>query len=250
LCSPLAIRCASGTLPRARRTTYGKQLSPLHYSRSKRNGFSAVAANVQKSLVAACEYGLNPEVLIFKYPGKDPVHKFKADTTIQCSSMTFSRDGRYLLMIGAVPDYTLSLLDLEAGKKLACTEKIPCHKNFKRAKFNPVNSREFAILASDCCYFYKIHPAYEVTQQKGQNFLGESDRLQKTEFRSENPEVTFGYFVWDGYGRVHICADLPQLIQVDSHTAAEECCLALQARPLTCTITQKHMIIALDDGAI
>jgi len=35
------------------------------------------------------------------------------DTTVKCIGMAFSRDGRHLLMIGGVPDFKLSIYDVE-----------------------------------------------------------------------------------------------------------------------------------------
>ena len=75
-------------------------------------------SNYTRNLIAAAEYGLNPEVHVFKYPGKELVHKFKADTTIKVLDMVFSRDGRYLLMVGGIPDFRISIYDLDSGKKL------------------------------------------------------------------------------------------------------------------------------------
>jgi len=44
--------------------------------------------------------------------------------------------------------------------------KLPCDlKDFKLVKFDPSNSKEFALLSNTVMYFYKIHQAYEVTEQ-------------------------------------------------------------------------------------
>ena len=118
--------------------------------------------------MAAAEYGLKPEVHIYKLPGKEMIHKIRADTTIRLIDMVFSRDGRYLLMVGGIPDFKISIFDLENGKMLnlsgashgtAQTEcKLPCKPtDYKKAKFNPQNSKEFAILANQTMYFYKVH---------------------------------------------------------------------------------------------
>jgi WD40 repeat protein len=41
--------------------------------------------------------------------------------------MVFSRDGKYLLMIGGSPDYRISIFDLENNKKVNLAEsKLPC----------------------------------------------------------------------------------------------------------------------------
>lgn len=88
------------------------------YIWSKRNGYSLVAANYIKNYIAAAEYGLNPEIHIYRIPGKEMVFKFKADTKIRVMDMVFSRDGKYLLMIGGIPDFTISIFDTENNKLL------------------------------------------------------------------------------------------------------------------------------------
>jgi hypothetical protein len=108
--------------------------------RSKRNGYCLVTANYHKNYIAAAEYGLGPEVHIYRYPGKDLIHKFKADTTIRLLDMVFSRDGRYLIMIGGIPDFKISIFDLENNKKISLNAdaKLPCKAaDYKKCKFNP-----------------------------------------------------------------------------------------------------------------
>lgn len=88
------------------------------------------------------------------------VYKIKADTTIRCTDMVFSRDGRYLLMIGGIPDFKISIFDLENNKKLniAGENKIPCKPaEYKKSKFNPADNNEFCILSNSVVYFYKVH---------------------------------------------------------------------------------------------
>jgi hypothetical protein len=65
--------------------------------------------------------------------------------------MIFSRDGKYLLMIGGIPDFKISIFDLENNKKLNFGQdcKIPCKPgDYKKAKFNPSNAKEFCILSN------------------------------------------------------------------------------------------------------
>lgn len=73
--------------------------------------------------------------------------------------MAFSRDGKYLLMIGGIPDFKLSIFDLENNKLINLVEaKLPCKPDeYKKVKFNPANNREFALLSQNCMYFYKIN---------------------------------------------------------------------------------------------
>ena len=162
-----ATQSSSGTVPPARRTIYGRLiLSPLLniLNRSKRNGYCLATSNYHKNLIAAADYGLNPEVHIFRYPSKELVTRFKADTTIKMLDMAFSRDGRYLLMIGGIPDFRISIFDIELNKKFSIKPdvKLPCKpQEYKKVKFNPVNDREFAILSTNCVYFFSMVEGFE-----------------------------------------------------------------------------------------
>lgn len=52
--------------------------------------------------------------------------------------MVFSRDAKYLLMIGGVPDFRISIFDLEKEKLMNMTAKLPFKPNkFIKAEFNP-----------------------------------------------------------------------------------------------------------------
>lgn len=207
-------------------------------------------ANYNNSYVAAAEYGLNPEVHIYRVPSKELVHKFAMDTTVKCIGMAFSRDGRYLIMIGGVPDFRISIFDVENNKKLVMPEsKLPCKpEEFLQAKFNPSNRNQFAILSQTALYTYSIHGAYDVTEKGEQKILGESFRLEHSEFRDENPEMTFTRFIWDQYNRVHICTDMNVLLQVNPKQSKIEGSINTTSRPITCILTQKHLIVSLEEG--
>jgi len=136
------------------------------------------------------------------------------DTMVKCIAMAFSRDGRYLLMIGGVPDFKISIYDLDESKKLVIPEtKLPCKaEEFLGVKFNPANKEQFAILSQTALYNYFLHPAYDVTERGDKKFLGRSYRLEHTCFKDENPELTYSKFIWDPYGRVHLCTDMPVIL--------------------------------------
>jgi hypothetical protein len=77
--------------------------------------------------VACAEYGLNPECHIFRLPTKELVYKFHIDTTVRVIGMAFSRCGNYLVLVGGVPDFRISIFDVENNKKLVMPEsKLPC----------------------------------------------------------------------------------------------------------------------------
>ena len=58
-------------------------------------------------MLAAAEYGLNPECHIYTMPSKKLVTKFKMQTRLKCIAMAFSRCGNYLLLLGGVPDFNI-----------------------------------------------------------------------------------------------------------------------------------------------
>lgn len=67
-------------------------------------------------------------------------------------------------MIGGIPDFRISIFDVEAGKMLSIKPeaKLPCKTSaYLKAKFNPVNDREFAILSTNAVYFYKVVEGFE-----------------------------------------------------------------------------------------
>lgn len=125
-----------------------------------------VTANYNTGLIAAAEYGLNPEVHIYRSKTKELAYSFKMDTTVKCIGMVFSRDGKYLLMIGGVPDFKISIFDVELNKKIVMPEtKLPCKpEEFISAKFNPSNKNQFCILSQQVLYMFIIHQAYDVTE--------------------------------------------------------------------------------------
>jgi len=90
-------------------------------------------------------------------PSKRLIADFKMKTTLKCVGMSFSRDGKYLLMIGGIPDFNISIYDLE-NKKFLITEELKLkHRNdFLSVKFNPRSKLEFCILSKQKILFYSM----------------------------------------------------------------------------------------------
>lgn len=172
-------------------------------------------------------------------------------------------------MIGGIPDFRISIYDLEANKKLTVKPetKLPCKASeFRKAKFNPSNDREFAILTQNAIYFYTMVEGFEgqlveggshqnqgdeqIEEDKEHYEVDQHERLSFIEYKNENPEVQYTSFIWDQFRHVHLCCDLPLVLQIDSKTGREVSSLSLPARPLVLLITQKHMIASLDNGLI
>lgn len=87
-------------------------------------------------------------------------------------------------------------------------------------------------------------------EEKEHYEVDQHERLSYIEYHNENPDVNFTSFIWDQFRRVHICCDYPMIISVDSKTAREESTLSLPSRPMTAILTQKHLIVSLEDGLI
>ncbi len=68
--------CASGTSTKGGRTTFCGNLI-TNYLSSKRNGFCACGVNDLRQLIAVADYGLEPEIQVYKMPSKELLFKFK-----------------------------------------------------------------------------------------------------------------------------------------------------------------------------
>ena len=81
-------------------------------------------------------------------PGKRLIADFKMKTTLRCIGLEFSRDGKYLLIIGGLPDFNITIYDLE-NKKFLITEehKLKYRSDFLSVNFNPRSKNEFCILS-------------------------------------------------------------------------------------------------------
>ena len=76
-------------------------------------GFSCFATNPMKNLIAVAEYGLKPKCYIHHCPSKGVFAQFEMDTTLKAQGMAFSRDGKYLVILGGLPDFRISIFDLD-----------------------------------------------------------------------------------------------------------------------------------------
>ena len=133
---------------------------------SKKNGYTACTANYMKGYIAAAEYGLDPDIHIYKYPGSQMVAKIKAETKIKCTDLTFSRDCTRLLMIGDKPDYKISIYDLEERKMLTINETLK-DKQYLKAEFNPADSDQFYVASPNVLTFYSIiRNSYTITKDE------------------------------------------------------------------------------------
>ena len=117
-------------------------------------------------------------------PGKKLVADFKLRTTLKVTGMAFSRDGKYLIIIGGLPDFNITIYDRES-KKFIITEdlKLKSHQDFISVSFNPRSKDEFCILTSQKAQFYKILPAFrfidenEREDRDGESYGGDGENF-------------------------------------------------------------------------
>ena len=139
---------------------------------SKKNGYTCCTANYMKGFIAAAEYGLNPEIHIYNHPDNHLIAKIKAETTIQCLDLAFSRDCTRLLMIGDKPDYKISIYDIEQKKMLTINETLK-DKMYLTSGFNPADPDQFFIASPHNLVFYNIiRNSYTVTKEDDENSIG------------------------------------------------------------------------------
>ena len=228
-----------------------------------------MATSYNNGLIAAAENGLNPSCHIFQMPGKKIIADFKMNTTLKCVGMAFSRDGKYLVIIGGLPDFNITIYDLENKKFLVTEEqKLKHRKEFISVKFNPRSKNEFAILSSHKVQFYTILPAFQYLGEEGGYNEGESDggqnnfidawRFEVEEFDAmdvpvvdgNDARVEFTNMTWDIQNRVFLCTNQKKLFHVTSknpHIGDE---VALSAEPLSVVMTPRHILVSQANGII
>ena len=78
-------------------------------------------------------------------------------TTLSVMGMDFSRDGKYLIIIGGTPDFNISIYDIQAGQFMITPEtKLKNKKDFINVRWNPRSNKEFYILSKTKIEFYTI----------------------------------------------------------------------------------------------
>jgi len=105
--------------------------------------------------------------------------------------MSFSRDGNFLLIVGGVPDFTISIYDIkqQAFIKIPLTKLPFKHSQLRSAAFNPRSSEEFCILSDTKIYFYTLKHAF----MQGESTVRDNDEEEnvfelKESFRFEVSE--------------------------------------------------------------
>lgn len=122
-----------------------------------------ICTSPNNNLIAASEYGLQPECHVYQMPSKQVIAQFTMQTTLRSSAMSFSRDGNYLLIVGGVPDFTISIYDIKAQAfiKIPSTKLPFKHSQLRCAAFNPRSSEEFCVLSDTKVYFYSLKHAFQ-----------------------------------------------------------------------------------------
>lgn len=72
--------------------------------------------------VATCKYqllmwiGLKPQINIFNVEKFELVQVLSGGSSIEFKDLCFSRDGKYLISLGSVPDRRIAVFEVETGK--------------------------------------------------------------------------------------------------------------------------------------
>ena len=195
-------------------------------------GFSAVTANYTKGYIAACEHKLRPDVYIYRYTSTNAggrtevVDKFPAETTIQCVDMHLTRDCSRLLMVGSKPDFKLSVYDLNEKRMLTVDKKLRDRAHIK-AEFDPANDEVFAVMGQHQLMLYRIHRAYQVREEGGQDVIDESERVSECDYELD-PGNRFFTFVWDQYSKIFASTAAATVVMIDGNTGREESVFQLE----------------------
>ena len=161
-------------------------------------------------------------------PGKQKIADFELKTTLSVMGMDFSRDGKFLIIIGGTPDFNISIYDIQNGKFLITPDTVlQSKKDFIAVRWNPRNNREFYILSKTKIQFYTLKEAFtflgdneqnENESEAGAHNFIDSMRFVVEEFNSsEIPDegasgpIVFTRAKWDAYNRVQMCTNLPKL---------------------------------------
>ena len=161
-------------------------------------------------------------------PGKQKIADFKMKTTLSVLGMDFSRDGKFLIIVGGTPDFNISIYDIEKRQLMITPDtQLKSKKDFINVRFNPRSNKEFYILSKSQIQFYTLKEAFTISgdnerneaESEGevQNFI-DSWRFHVEEFScADIPDegaagpVVFTRAKWDAYNRVVMCTNLPKI---------------------------------------
>lgn len=112
-------------------------------------GTSAIAFCARQGVFAVGEKGVNPRIHVYSYTGSadadSPLFRFehrqtlRDATAMEFSDLRFSRDGKYLVALGSIPDHCLSVWEWEVGK---CLAKTSAPEQSRSVSFNPRNANQ------------------------------------------------------------------------------------------------------------
>ena len=90
-------------------------------------------------------------------------------TTLSVVGMDFSRDGKFLIIIGGTPDFNISIYDIEKRQLMITPDTtLQCKKDFISVRFNPRSNKEFYIFSQTKIQFFTLKEAF--------TFLGDNER--------------------------------------------------------------------------
>mmetsp|Transcript_5523 Transcript_5523/g.20760 ORF Transcript_5523/g.20760 Transcript_5523/m.20760 type:complete len:1827 (-) Transcript_5523:1768-7248(-) len=90
----------------------GKQLNPA--------GTNAIAFSISQNIFAIAEKKLNPSIHIYDTESFEHLMTLSNATKIEFKCLSFSRDGKFLVALGSLPDFSICVWNVETGE-LMCT---------------------------------------------------------------------------------------------------------------------------------
>lgn len=111
------------------------------------SGTSVIAFHQKSHVFAVGEKGLRPKIHIYSYDldYSNDIFMFQhrqtllEATTMEFNDFQFSRDGEYLVALGAIPDHTISIWDWENEK---CLVQHNAPEQCRNITFNPRNKHQ------------------------------------------------------------------------------------------------------------
>lgn len=154
-------------------------------------------------------------------------------------------------MIGDKPDYKISIYNIEDKKMLTINETLK-DKTYLLAAFNPADPDQFFVASPQNLTFYSIiKSSYTLTKEDGgESSISKCERVNSMIFAPENPETIYRDIVWDPYSKLYIATDQSVVHQIDFNTGEEKARITLEDVPQSLILTQRHLIVALENKKV
>eukprot|EP01062_Namystynia_karyoxenos_P000002 TRINITY_DN0_c0_g1_i2.p1 TRINITY_DN0_c0_g1~~TRINITY_DN0_c0_g1_i2.p1 ORF type:complete len:1657 (+),score=816.61 TRINITY_DN0_c0_g1_i2:133-4971(+) len=116
-----------------------------------------VAFNARQTMFCFAEQGHEPNLYVHSYPDMREVMVVPKGTTLEYSDLAFSRNGLHFAALGGLPDFNLSVFNVDAHSKtlkLLVRTSAAAHQA-KSVSFNPCSKDELVTTGSGHISFWK-----------------------------------------------------------------------------------------------